>query len=89
MRLTADGLTLRDETDYPGEVAFTLMSVEKPAADGGTVQFGTLAAARVDGAVRIVTEAVSVTDARLRQTWPDTLYRTRLYFTGQLALTVF
>ena len=89
LRLTADGLTLCDETDYPGEVALTLMSVEKPAADGSTVQFGTLAAARADGAVRIVTEAVSVTDARLRQAWPDTLYRTRLYFTGQLALTVF
>ena len=84
VRLTADGLTLCDETDYPGEVALTLMSVEKPAADGSTVQFGTLAAARADGAVRIVTE-----DARLRQAWPDTLYRTRLYFTGQLALTVF
>ena len=53
------------------------------------MQFGTLAAARADGAVRIVTEAVAVTDARLRQAWPDTLYRTRLYFTGQLALTVF
>ena len=89
VRLTADGLTLCDETDYPGEVALTLMSVEKPAADGSTVQFGTLAAARADGAVRIVTEAVAVTDARLRQAWPDTLYRTRLYFTGQLALTVF
>ena len=89
VRLTADGLTLRDETDYPGEVALTLMSVEKPAADGGTVQFGTLAVARADGAARIVTEAVSITDARLRQAWPDTLYRTRLYFTGQLALTVF
>lgn len=89
VRLTADGLTLCDETDYPGEVALTLMSVEKPAADGSTVQFGALAAARADGAVRIVTEAVAVTDARLRQAWPDTLYRTRLYFTGQLALTVF
>ena len=86
--LTADGLTLREETDYPGKVALTLMSVEKPAADGDILRFGALAAARIEGAERIVTEAVPVTDARLRQAWPDTLYRTRVYFSGALTVEV-
>ena len=86
--LTADSLTLRDETDYPGTVALTLMSVEKPAVDGDTVAFGALAAAAVTGADKIVTEAVPIADPRLRQAWPDTLYRTRIYFTQQLSLVI-
>ena len=88
VRLTDKGLTLHDETDYPGTVALTLMSVEKPAVDGDTVCLGTLAAACVQGAARIVTEAVPITDARLRQAWPDTLYRTRVYFRGALTVEV-
>ena len=61
VHLTDTGLTLRDETDYPGTVALTLMSVEKPAVDGDTVAFGALAAAAVTGADKIVTEAVPIT----------------------------
>lgn len=88
VHLTDTGLTLRDETDYPGTVALTLMSVEKPAVDGDTVAFGALAAAAVTGADKIVTETVPITDPRLRQAWPDTLYRTRIYFTQQLSLVI-
>ena len=88
VHLTDTGLTLRDETDYPGTVALTLMSVEKPAVDGDTVAFGTLAAAAVTGADKIVTEAVPITDPRLRQAWPDTLYRTRILFTQELSLVI-
>ena len=64
------------------------MSVEKPAVNGDTVAFGALAAATVTGADKIVTEAVPITDPRLRQAWPDTLYRTRIYFTRQLSLVM-
>ena len=71
-----------------GTVALTLMSVEKPAVDGDTVAFGALAAAAVTGADKIVTEAVPIADPRLRQAWPDTLYRTRIYFTQQLSLVI-
>ncbi len=88
VQLTEAGLAVHDQTDYPGMAALTLMSAEKPAVDSGTVQFGTLAAARIDGAARITTETVPVTDPRLRQAWPDTLYRTRVYFTGALTVEV-
>ena len=88
VQLGESGLTVQDETDYHGTVALTLMSVEKPAVEGGTVQFGTLAAAYIKGAARSATEAVPITDPRLRQAWPDTLYRTRIYFTGALAVEV-
>lgn len=88
VQLSASGLTLQEETDFSRTVALTLMSVEKPAVEGGTVQFGTLAAAHIKGFARIATEAVPITDARLRQAWPDTLYRTRICFTGALTVEV-
>lgn len=43
---------------------------------------------QLPGAERIETQAVAIRDARLRAAWPDTLYRTRIYFTGALTLTV-
>ena len=88
VQLSENGLTLQDETDFSRTVALTLMSVEKPAVEGGTVQFGALAAAHIKGAARIATEAVPITDPRLRQAWPDTLYRTRIYFTDALTVEV-
>lgn len=89
IHLDAGGLTVLDETDFPGEVALTLMSVEPPAQKGrNLVRFGTLAQVCLAGAQRIVVEAVPVQDARLRQAWPDTLYRTRVYFTGRLELRI-
>ena len=87
--LTENGLTLWDETDYPGEVALTLMSQEKPTVTAAGVQFGTLAAAQIRGAARIVTEAVPITDARLLQAWTSgTLYRTRVYFRSGVTVEV-
>lgn len=88
VQLGETGLTLQDETDFSRTVALTLMSVEKPTVEGGTVQFGTLAAAHIKGFTRIATEAVPITDPRLRQAWPDTLYRTRICFTGALTVEV-
>ena len=88
VQLSANGLTLQEETDFSRTVALTLMSVEKPAVERGTVQFGTLAAAHIKGFARIATEAVPITDPRLRQAWPDTLYRTRICFTGALTVEV-
>ena len=88
VQLSANGLTLQDETDYPGTTALTLMSAEKPTIVGHNVQFGALATAHINGTVRIAAEAVSITDSRLRQAWPDTLYRTRVYFRSTLTVEV-
>ena len=88
-RLTDAGLTLCDETDYPGEVRLTLMSQQPPAVEGTLVRFGTLAEARLEGGLLgLETEAVPITDARLRLAWPDTLYRTTVRFTGRLQIQI-
>ena len=88
VQLSANGLTLQEETDYPGTTALTLMSAEKPTIVGHNVQFGALATAHIKGTVRIAAEAVSIMDSRLRQAWPDTLYRTRVYFRSTLTVEV-
>ena len=86
VRLSECGLQIRDATDYPGLVALNLMSVEPPSVNGSGVAFGALAQASADGALRIETQAVPIRDARLQSAWPDTLYRTRIYFTGSLTV---
>lgn len=88
VRLTEHGLQIQDTTDYPGLVALNLMSVEPPAADGDGIAFGALARAAAAGAMRIETQAIPIQDVRLRTAWPDTLYRTRIYFMGALTLAV-
>ncbi len=85
--LTENGLTLHDETDYPGAVALTLMTAAKPVQAGDVLHFGNASAA-VSGVSHCTTEAIPITDPRLRLAWPDTLYRTQLYFAKQIALTV-
>ena len=86
LALTEEGLHLTDETDYAGTVAMSLMSVEEPALQEGTLCFGTLGYTPLPADVRAVIEKVPVTDPRLRGAWPDAVYRTRLYFTGRLEL---
>lgn len=88
LRLTETGLRLQDATDYPGLVALTLMTAQPPAVRGSCIAFGELARAETAGARRIETQAVPVADPRLRTVWPDVVYRTRIYFTGALTLTV-
>ncbi len=88
MALAATGLTVEDATDYPGAVALSLMSAEKPETEGDIIRFGTLGQAVVTGAERITWEAVPVRDERLRAAWPETIYRTRIWFTGGVKLQV-
>lgn len=86
--LDADRLIIEDATDYPGVTALSLMSAEKPEVTGDTVRFGTLGQAMVRGADRIQWEAVPVRDERLRAAWPETVYRTRVWFTGAVKIEV-
>lgn len=84
VRLAEDGLRLTDESDYPRPILLSLMSVEKPCLEGGLLRFGALAAAALEGAADVLIEPVPIRDKRLRQAWPDTLYRVRIRFCGTL-----
>lgn len=86
--LEETGITVRDRTDYPSTVALTLMSVEKPALRDNTLLLGSIGAVRFAGSSPAEIEAVPIQDARLRTAWPDTLYRTRIRFIGQVEFCV-
>ena len=89
LRLTADGLALCDETDFPGAVELNLLSCQRPAISGQTVRFGALGQAEISGQIEaICIDTIPVTDPRLRTAWPDTLYRTRVRFAGELNVFV-
>ena len=79
---------ITDETDYPGLIALTLMSVEKPSAEADRILWGKLATCQLTGAEKISICPVPVSDPRLRTAWPEILYRTRIYFHHKLQLEI-
>ena len=88
--VSEQGITLRDETDYPGTVELTLLTEQQPvpAADGFAV--GTLGGIRFDpGAVTAAVTAVPITDPRLRTAWPETIYKITLHFQKMLNLELY
>ncbi|MGN0652200.1 MAG: heparinase II/III family protein, partial [Gemmiger sp.] len=92
LRLTADGLALCDETDFPGAVELNLLTCQRPEISGQgeyTIRFGALGQAEISGQIEaICIDTIPVTDPRLRTAWPDTLYRTRVRFAGELNVFV-
>ena len=85
--VSGGGVTLRDETDWPGEVALTLMTRERPVPEPEGLALGTLGHIRFDtGAAAAAVEPVTVTDPRLRTAWPETIYRITLRFRQQAEL---
>ena len=88
--VSEQGITLRDETDYPGTVELTLLTEQQPvpAADGFAV--GTLGGIRFDpGAVTAAVTPVPITDPRLRTAWPETIYKITLHFQKMLNLELY
>ena len=88
VRLTGEGLSLTDVTDYPGDVALSLMTALRPTAEGDTIRLEDAAAIALHGAQRVAVEPVPIGDPQLRSAWPDTLYRIRVWFRGRLSLNV-
>lgn len=88
--VSKQGVSLRDETDYPGTVELTLLTEQKPtpAPDGLTV--GTLGGLRFDSqAVPAEVTPVPITDLRLRTAWPETIYKITLHFKKMLNLELY
>jgi len=86
--LPSRGLVISDETDYPGQVALSLMSSLKPTVKAKLISLGSLASVHITGPCEIRTETVKITDPRLRVSWPQHLYRTRIYFKHHIRLKI-
>ncbi len=85
--LTADGLQIQDETDYPAPVSLTLMLLHQPTVEGNVIHVGTLGSITCSDC-SISCQAVPITDSRLRAAWPDTLWRVNIVFKGSLHLNI-
>ncbi|QCL96364.1 heparinase II/III domain-containing protein [Agrobacterium tumefaciens] len=63
--------------DYQGgqEAVLSLMAAEKPAVTSGRLIFAGLGEIACEGAGEPAIEAITMDDARLRQSWPPVIYR--------------
>lgn len=85
--VSEQGITLRDETDYPGTVELTLLTEQKPTPEECGFAVGSLGSIRfAPDAVTAAVMPVPITDPRLRTAWPETLYKITLRFRKTLNL---
>lgn len=77
--------------DYQGgqEAVLSLMAAEKPAVMPGRLIFAGLGEIACEGAGEPTIEAITIDDARLRQSWPPVIYRILIPIAAQrLCLTI-
>lgn len=87
--LTANGLTLQDETDYPYTVMLSLLSVAKPKFQKNHIQLTSLGTiTMLSPTKKVDIEPITIKDNRLLLAWPSTLYRTKIMFQNILHLQI-
>ena len=86
--VTAAGVTLNDETDWPGEVELTLMTERQPQPCEGGLSLDDLGVIHLDTPVEVSVQPVPVSDPRLRTAWPYTIWKISLYFYHHIHLTL-
>ncbi|RVT80827.1 heparinase [Agrobacterium sp. CNPSo 2736] len=77
--------------DYQGgqEAVLSLMAAEKPIVTPGRLIFAGLGEIACEGAGEPAIEAITIDDARLRQSWPPVIYRILIPIAAQrLCLTI-
>lgn len=89
--ISEESVSVEDQSDYEGEIMLSLMSQEKPEVVDResilSIELGSLGTIHTT-ADRIETDRIPIEDPRLRKAWPDTLYRSRLYFKKNIELTI-
>ncbi len=89
--LFTKGKTVEIEDVYDGDLPaeLTLMLQDRPQVGPGSITLQGLGRIELSGAGTIRVEAVPITDPRLRQSWPDQLWRVLVPLTGaRLHLTI-
>ena len=88
--VSEQGITLHDDTDYPGTVELTLLTEQKPAPAADGFEVGTLGGLRFDpSTVTAAVAPIPITDPRLRTAWPETIYKITLRFQTKLHLELY
>ena len=70
------------------DVMLSLMVCGEPRVDGQTISVGKLGVIKTAGADQIKTEKIAITDPRLRQAWPEALWRICVAFRRQITLEI-
>ncbi|MCO5732338.1 heparinase II/III family protein [Rhizobium sp. SSA_523] len=87
--LRGRALEIRDEHLGKRPAVLSLMTVEEPSIEAGRIRLGELAEILTEGAGAITAETIIISDARLRQSWPERLYRIAVPLSGPtLTLTI-
>ena len=84
--VTEAGVTLTDETDWPGRVELTLMTERQPQPCAGGFALAGLGSILTGEGVEAEVQPVPVTDPRLRTAWPDTIWKITLRFYNKITL---
>ena len=88
--MTECGISLRDDTDYPGTVELTLLTEQQAVSTADGFAVGALGGIRFDpDAATAAVTAVPITDPRLRTAWPETIYKITLHFQKLLNLDLY
>jgi hypothetical protein len=76
------GFRLTDSFDSRSPVTHSLMFAEMPELGEDRIHLPGLATLSLTGVSQMRLEHIAITDARLRQSWPETLYRVVLTLSG-------
>lgn len=80
---------LVDVHDGNGAATLSLMTAIEPTVEAGRLVFGDLGSIEMSGAGAPVIEPIAIEDARLRQAWPERIFRTLLPLeAGRLVLKI-
>ncbi|MBD8688251.1 MULTISPECIES: heparinase II/III domain-containing protein [unclassified Rhizobium] len=71
-----------DEHKRGSDAVLSLMTAEMPIVDGDALVIGGIASVDVEGGGIPTVEAIKIDDQRLRQSWPETIYRTLIPIKG-------
>ena len=71
-----------EEQNGGRDAVLSLMTAEMPIVDGDALVIGDLASVDVEGGGIPTVEAIKIDDQRLRQSWPETTYRTLIPLKG-------
>ncbi|MGV1754338.1 heparinase II/III domain-containing protein [Agrobacterium sp. CG674] len=71
-----------EEQNGGRDAVLSLMTAEMPIVDGDALVIGDLASVDVEGGGIPTVEAIKIDDQRLRQSWPETIYRTLIPLKG-------
>lgn len=86
---TTGRVEIRDIYDSDGPAVLNLIFAIAPRISGTEIALPNLAHINCDGASGVSLEAIQIEDTRLRESWPETLWRTRITAAAnQLTITI-